>query len=298
MSSFALRLTAIITMLLDHLGICILSLWPGSLMGTTLRTVGRISFPLFVYLIIVGSSRTRSRRAYFGRLAALAVLSQIPYSLFISRFYGLSSFSDTLKISLLPPDQWVPSAILAAVCLWCWKRYYWQGVRDKTFWWFSSALLVMVCPFVLEWGAFRLSAQEINVLYVLALTVYLASAFDKLRHKEASWLILLPAAAAFLFSPESYGAVGVCLAVALAAVPDSPQYQSMAILVWSICYYYSFYPQLGLVAVFYVLGGMAAAAMAGSFNGSAGLRLGRAFYWVYPLHFLFFIGLSFLLPRG
>ncbi|MCM3750226.1 conjugal transfer protein TraX [Paenibacillus pasadenensis] len=70
-----MQLLAIVTMLLDHVG---LMFFPDS---TGWRVVGRISFPIYAYLITVGYRMTSSRPKYLLRLAGLALLSQLPYML-------------------------------------------------------------------------------------------------------------------------------------------------------------------------------------------------------------------------
>lgn len=46
-----------------------------------LRIIGRIAFPIFGYLLILGVESTRDTRAYFLRLMVFAAISQIPYFL-------------------------------------------------------------------------------------------------------------------------------------------------------------------------------------------------------------------------
>lgn len=95
MSALTLRIIACAAMLLDHIGyIC---------GDTFLRIVGRIAFPIFVYLIYNGFLHTSSRFRYALRLAAFALISQIPFSLFA---YGAVRFSHgnvmmTLLLGLL-----------------------------------------------------------------------------------------------------------------------------------------------------------------------------------------------------
>lgn len=64
---------AMITMLIDHIGAIF---FPHEI---ALRIIGRISFPLYVYLMVIGYYRTRSFSKYIVRLAILAVVSQLPY---------------------------------------------------------------------------------------------------------------------------------------------------------------------------------------------------------------------------
>ncbi len=70
-----LKVIAILTMTLDHVGAF---LYPEQ---GVLRIVGRIAFPLFGYLLVLGVESTRSLRSYLLRLLVFAALSQLPYSL-------------------------------------------------------------------------------------------------------------------------------------------------------------------------------------------------------------------------
>ena len=75
LNGFHLKLIAVCTMLVDHLGY---TLFPWSLW---LRCIGRIAFPIFCFLIAEGCVYTRSRKKYALRLLVFAVLSEIPFNL-------------------------------------------------------------------------------------------------------------------------------------------------------------------------------------------------------------------------
>ncbi len=85
LSSFWLHIIAIITMLCDHI-------WAVFLSGHTWMTcIGRISFPIFSFMIVEGYFHTRSLKKYIGRLLIFAVISEIPYDLaFGGRLFYLS----------------------------------------------------------------------------------------------------------------------------------------------------------------------------------------------------------------
>ncbi|GAA4923728.1 TraX family protein [Nesterenkonia rhizosphaerae] len=68
-----LKLTAVITMILDHVGF-VYDI-------DALRIVGRFAFPAFAYLLVTGFQHTSSRRRYLVRLLVFAVFAQVPYYL-------------------------------------------------------------------------------------------------------------------------------------------------------------------------------------------------------------------------
>lgn len=73
MTAVQLKVFACITMLMDHVGHYLVAdhhaiMWP-------LRLVGRLAFPIFAFLIVVGFRHTRDLSRYFGRLFLLGVVS-------------------------------------------------------------------------------------------------------------------------------------------------------------------------------------------------------------------------------
>ncbi len=73
-SSFTLKCIAMITMVVDHVG------WLFFPDTVILNMIGRISFPLFAFLIAVGSTKTKNINAYIRRLLLFGVIAQLPYS--------------------------------------------------------------------------------------------------------------------------------------------------------------------------------------------------------------------------
>ena len=69
MSSFVLKLIAIITMLIDHIGAV---LYPEI---RWLRLIGRIAFPIFAYLVAEGFYKTSDIKKYLKRLFIFALVS-------------------------------------------------------------------------------------------------------------------------------------------------------------------------------------------------------------------------------
>ena len=82
-----LKIIAIVTMVSDHIGKI---LYPDLLL---LQIIGRLSFPLFAYLVVLGVESTKKPRKYMATLFSFAVIAQFPYFL----AFGIQPF-DRLNI--------------------------------------------------------------------------------------------------------------------------------------------------------------------------------------------------------
>ncbi len=75
MISFHIKMIAIITMIIDHIGLFFFPQYE------ILRIIGRLAFPLFAWLIANGAYYTHDIKKYLSRLFFLAVISQVPFTL-------------------------------------------------------------------------------------------------------------------------------------------------------------------------------------------------------------------------
>lgn len=91
LSGSALKVLAMVSMLIDHTGAVIVGRMPPIVLMTVLnksftlyklmRLLGRIAFPLFAFLLVEGFLHTRDRRRYALRLGVFALLSEVPFDL-------------------------------------------------------------------------------------------------------------------------------------------------------------------------------------------------------------------------
>lgn len=77
-----LKYIAIITMLIDHVAI-ILNGHVGFITNNydLMRNIGRIAFPIFVFMLIEGFNKTKDIKRYATNLSLFGIISEIPYNL-------------------------------------------------------------------------------------------------------------------------------------------------------------------------------------------------------------------------
>ncbi len=96
-----LKWIAMITMLIDHSAACLLysfiierydALYLADTLNTYIsvyqgmRAIGRLAFPIYIFLLVEGLFHTHSRGKYLGRLAIFALVSEIPFDLALQLF--------------------------------------------------------------------------------------------------------------------------------------------------------------------------------------------------------------------
>lgn len=95
LTSNQLKLLAMLTMTLDHIGV---QMFPGVLW---LRIVGRLAFPIYAYMIAEGCAHTRNRRKYLLQMAGLALLCQLVYFFAMGSLFQCILVTFTLSILLI-----------------------------------------------------------------------------------------------------------------------------------------------------------------------------------------------------
>lgn len=77
MTSFTLKIIAVVSMFIDHIGYIYIS--PSAPEYLIFRGIGRLAFPIFVYLIVEGCQKTSNINKYLFRLFIFALISEIPF---------------------------------------------------------------------------------------------------------------------------------------------------------------------------------------------------------------------------
>ena len=124
-TTFSLRIMAMIFMLCDHL-------WATIIHGNEwLTCIGRLTFPIFAFLIVEGYFHTKNLKKYVLRLLIFAVISEIPFNLV------------TGNSLIYPMHQNVLWTFLIAIFL----IFLNEKARQKEKWWLT--LLVAVATIAL-----------------------------------------------------------------------------------------------------------------------------------------------------
>ena len=285
-SGSVLKMVAITTMLIDHLGagllLPLLSLPPTSPLSTNghgisflfhrylltyefyslLRIIGRSAFPIFCFLLVEGLLHTSSRGKYLLRLLLFSFLSEIPFNLAL--FGGLRNANHqnvffTLAIGLAV--IWGMDEILHSDHL---LRFREKGLRFHE----KNRLFHEKDRFFLQKKG-DLPSELLSIL----------------PYASCLLLVLLGAGLANLLHTD-YGAIGVLLIVLFYCFRKHRLLASF--LGWSLLsatlYLESYSFPAFLLCFFY--------------NGKRGFLRGRAkylFYFFYPLHLLLIYALRLLL---
>ena len=90
LSGSALKCIALVTMIIDHIGVILLKnsnivllrtgMGPLTLY-TLMRKIGRLAFPIYCFLLVEGFLHTHDRRKYGLNLLIFALISEIPWNL-------------------------------------------------------------------------------------------------------------------------------------------------------------------------------------------------------------------------
>lgn len=143
-SGSTVKIVAVAAMLIDHIAAVILArlimgggyleaLWGGdtalgdwlaengNLYGvyTLMRSIGRLGFPLFCFLLAEGFQRTRNVKKYALRLGLFALISEIPFNLAIAGHVTASGYQNVFFTLLLG---------LFVLCIW---RFFENGAQSK-----------------------------------------------------------------------------------------------------------------------------------------------------------------------
>jgi len=178
----SLKGIALLTMLCDHIACVLLT---GEQWGTLyhcMRMIGRVSFPIFCFVLVLGFLTTSDIKKYICRLFIFAVLSEIPFDLaFSGRLFdwGNQNVMFTLLIGLLilaglekfQARVWLQGAV-------CFGGYFAAYILNTDYSYFGVVLIIIFYLFRENivarylWASFLiLSEGGMEVYAILALLI-------------------------------------------------------------------------------------------------------------------------------
>ena len=277
MSVFVIKLLAIVSMLIDHLG-CFLRyrLLISSNVYSLMRSIGRFAFPVYAFLIVNGYQKTHDVKRYLTRLIAFAVISQIPYAMFHNMYYMLPDEGLVLELG----SRWFVCLIFILVAGVAW----FTAVRaDRSVIWPVLALAMAVLR--VEYRGVVILGKELNVFYTLALGLALIALLDAVMREERDYVKLLMQAvalfgAAFLIQDNAdYGLLGAALIVSIWIARDTLLSQAGIIALWCVVKFLIYGNGMSRF-----IGGICCLIPLFLYNGKLGRPLKLGFYAVYPAH--------------
>lgn len=293
MSVFALKLVALITMVIDHIGLVFseavaVPLFSGQIVYL-MRATGRVAFPLYAFLLVEGFRHTRDWRRYALRLLGLGVLSQIPYAFTTNAWIKFSEMPQWRRVTDLNILFTLALGVLMLAFL-STKRF------EKAFasWGAAAGLAALSVLFYVS------AVYDVAIVLGIAAALTFASRFaPKLRYaagqasRFALFVFLLlwfmrknipvPGGVSFYFE---YGVSAFVLFAALYWA-GTPRRSAVVIALWGL---WSYWGNLGGILLTAV-----AAVFAALYNGQKGRNDHRLFYWAYPAHLFILWGLLALL---
>lgn len=194
-----LKLIALITMLIDHIGYLLLPQY------FVLRIIGRLSFPIFAYYLALGAYRTKSPRRYALRLLIFGIISQIPYNLMIHQtplsfddpniFFTL--LAGLMAIYCLGTPKWYVNLcilpLMAGVHLLNLSYGYYGILLILIFHWFDRRPALMTAAMLLVSFEYWLEAGNLYQFYAIPVLGLLFS--------QPKLGVKLPRYAAYAFYP-------------------------------------------------------------------------------------------------
>lgn len=172
MSTFALKIIAAATMLLDHIGYGFYSFLPNEVY-IILRSIGRLAMPIFCFLIAEGFRHTKCRKKYAIRLFCFALISEIPFDMFFRHAYfdwGYQNVGFTLLLGFMA--VWSYDELKR-------RGYAWMGI--------PCVIAAMTLAFFID-----CDYTFIGVLYIFVF--YL---FDESKVKKSAFFLIAVAVSIF-----------------------------------------------------------------------------------------------------
>ena len=302
-TSFAIKVAAIITMFIDHTAAVFLErqmMNPNKAfvsgpeyyytignIDNIMRGIGRIAFPLFIFLLVQGFMHTRNKYKYALRLGLFALISEIPFDMafknstfdftyqnvFFTLFLGFTFMllTDLIYQKHIPPVLGYAGLVLGSLSSGLFIVMYLNMITNNRFTPGSS----------IYYGALALAAVALVAVEIL---VCIKKPFEDLSKLALSIMVLSAAMWAAYYLRTDYSAAGV-LAIAIAySLRKKP-----------LACFFGAYLTLVLFSSAFEIFAIFGALLIARYNGEKGKSMKYFFYAFYPGHLLLIALVAMLL---
>lgn len=283
-SGSTIKIIAVAVMLIDHIAAVILAralladgpvdeTGAGIAVYQIMRSIGRLGFPIFCFLLVEGAQRTRDVRKYALRLAVFAFISEIPFDLatsghFFEWRYQNVYFTLFLGLFALCAFAYFERAVLPRAA----------GILFTVTGAFSPAIYFGMLTRYSFAGAMEARIKAILAVFLITLAVLAVCGRKRgivrvrIVCEDITVLMFVMYLADFLMT--DYAGLGVLTIAAMYAFRKNR--------VWSMAAGCAVLTAMSLGE----LPAFLAVLLIAGYNGKRGLRLKYLFYAFYPVHLL------------
>lgn len=291
LTGFHLKLIALVTMIVDHVG----AVFPTP---DALRVIGRLAFPIYAFLIAEGCRHTRNRQHYLMRLGLFAMISEV---LFDWAFGAILGDERLPKMDFLRHTNIFYTLFFAVAAIHIYETLRRQPRKVQL-----AGAAFGILGIFLEGLAVVLTGDALiclSLAYAWMLgTLFLYSRLPESELKPdrnilSPVLAVIPTLLIFLLAGLSkcdYDWFGVLLIVAL-YLARTPERAAVLLTAAMALYYGLLHPLRYGFHPWYLVFALVAAALAFFYNGQRGRNFKWVFYWAYPAHIAVLAALRLLL---
>lgn len=159
LSAFQIKLLACFFMLLDHIGFFF---FPEQIAW---RAAGRISFPLFAFMIANGWYFTTNRHNYFWRIFIFGIIIQLPFALFINS--SLSNIFFTLSLGIIAIWLWDKNKKPLLRIVLCLLTMIAASLINADYGWYGVALILFCHIFYDDFPRLAISFVLLSLMRII-----------------------------------------------------------------------------------------------------------------------------------
>lgn len=159
LSGAQLKYIAFISMLIDHTNNAIITPMlngKGALLyiSNAFSIIGRIAFPIFMFFLIEGFFKTRSRKKYLASLLIFGLISEVPFDMFVSRTFFEPNWNNMMfTLALCLGVIWLIDSLRAKL-------------KSKLLWFIVSLPILGISCFIATWLSLDYDYHAVLVAYI------------------------------------------------------------------------------------------------------------------------------------